>query len=295
MRGLSPAQIFARPTAEEAWLGPAQKSALAHLAGKMPFRLLLGPRASGRSTLLALLERDLGRRATVLHVAGSRHDRRSLLSSLVRSTGLTCSKLSKAEQRNLFAAFVEQRRSQGQRIVVAVDDVDRLSVENCQEIEQLAALRLGDISALEIALTAPADCGGPLAQELRNIVGPRSVHELARLGIDEVDAYVAWRLSAFGLNGIFTRTAVHLVTRFAGGRFRSIDVLCQMALLVMRQRGTRRIDVRTVSDAVDALAEQHVKARRARNAWRTSVDPAAERSRSFERAGAAPMRLRAVK
>ncbi len=59
---VSPARVFARPTADQIWLGPAQQTALSQLSRSIRLRLLVGPASSGKSTLLNHVAAQLGRR-----------------------------------------------------------------------------------------------------------------------------------------------------------------------------------------------------------------------------------------
>src|SRR5215831_16613597 len=49
---VSPARVFARPTADQIWLGPAQQAALSQLSKGTRIRALVGPPSSGKTTLL---------------------------------------------------------------------------------------------------------------------------------------------------------------------------------------------------------------------------------------------------
>ena len=57
---VSPARVFARPTADQIWLGPAQQAALSQLSGTTRVRSLVGPPSSGKSTLLNHVSARLG-------------------------------------------------------------------------------------------------------------------------------------------------------------------------------------------------------------------------------------------
>ena len=63
---LSPARVFARPTADPIWLGPAQRAALSQLSREARIRLLVGTPSSGKSTLLNHVARQLGSDSVVL-------------------------------------------------------------------------------------------------------------------------------------------------------------------------------------------------------------------------------------
>jgi len=64
-----------------------------------------------------------------------------VLSTLLAAAELSLWTLSEIEQRNLLTVFIEQRRMQGSRVVICVDNVSRFSVEAWDEIERLIEAR----------------------------------------------------------------------------------------------------------------------------------------------------------
>ena len=74
-RLVSPARVFARPTADEIWLGPSQQAALSQLSRPAPIRVIVGPPSSGKTTLAQALRdaapREL-RRAALSRPEGRR-------------------------------------------------------------------------------------------------------------------------------------------------------------------------------------------------------------------------------
>jgi hypothetical protein len=48
---VSPARVFARPTADQIWLGPSQRAALSQLSRPAQVRLIVGPGSCGKTTL----------------------------------------------------------------------------------------------------------------------------------------------------------------------------------------------------------------------------------------------------
>jgi hypothetical protein len=71
-----------------------------------------------------------------------------------------------------------------------------------------------------------------------------------------VIGYLDWRLRRFNLNDVITPEATRLVARCSGGCFASVDHICQMALLLLRNRSADHIDVLLVREAIRALRRQ---------------------------------------
>jgi type II secretory pathway predicted ATPase ExeA len=258
LAGISPARLFGRPTADSTWLGPAQQAALSHLSGAARDKALLGPRSSGRSTVLQYLGTHLDGHV-VLHLSGPKSDARSVLAALLLSAELAPWELAEVDQRNLLCVLIQQRCAQGRRVIVAVDDPDELSEGAWDELERLRSWRDTSGTALEIALCAPDDPEHPSARFAAGLE-PREIHSLGAPGEDEVAAYLDWRLGQAGLANPFTDPAVRLMARCTEGRFTGINVLAQMALLLARQREEARVDARIVHEASTALAKRRYRA-----------------------------------
>lgn len=253
----SPARIFARPTADAIWLGPAQRPARCHLLSGPTVRLMIGPRSSGKSTLLASAQADLGRSATVLAARGPLQDASRLLTALLQSAGLSPWELSTTELRNLLTVFLQERRTQRGRAVVMIDDAHAITDEAWEELERLRAWQIDDAPALELVLVGGRELiESNAAHWLAEDDGRAAVHELPAPSARAIGAYIDWRLTQFGLDGLITPIAAQVIARQSGSRFAAVDLICQMSLLMLRQQGLERVDARVVRQAMAALASR---------------------------------------
>jgi hypothetical protein len=252
---VSPAKVFARPTADQVWLGSAQQAALSRLLGPENARLLVGPPSSGKSTLLAYATAQLAADSVVLFCRGPQLGAEALLAALLLSAGLGCWELSGVEQRNLLTVFIQQRRSQRRRVILAIDDAHMLAPEAWEEIERLRVWRIDHKPAVQLLLAgarsllerlAPAPSSARLDQP--------AIHALEPVAQQDLASYIDWRLGRFDIGGVITPVATQLIARLSGGRFESTDVLCQMSLLLLRRHQLELIDARVVRQAVAALA-----------------------------------------
>ena len=250
---VSPARVFARPTADQIWLGPAQRAALSQLSRPTRARVLLGPPSSGKSSLLNHLTVRLGTAAVVLHCRGPKEDAAAVLATLLLSADLGPWELSEIEQRNLFTVFVQQRHSQHRRVVLVIDDAHTLKAGAWQEIERLLAFRIDKTPAIDVLLAGPPSLAGRLDSmglDRHEIC----VHQLDCPTPPELMGYVEWRLGQFAMNKLVTRVASQMIARLSGGRYAAVDVLCQMSLLLRRQLKLERVDARVARQAIATLA-----------------------------------------
>ena len=152
---VSPARVFARPTADQIWLGPAQNAALSQLSRTTRIRLLVGPPSSGKTTLLNHAANRLARDSVVLHCRGPKEDSAGVLASLLLNADLAPWELSEIEQRNLLTVFLQQRWSQRRRVVLVIDDAHGFKPGAWEEIERLLAFKLGHKPAVELLIAGP--------------------------------------------------------------------------------------------------------------------------------------------
>ena len=253
-RLVSPARVFARPTADEIWLGPAQQAALSQLSRPSAIRLVAGQSSSGKTTLLARLGSQLYPNAVVLACRGPKDDAAGVLASLLLSADLAPWDLSEIEQRNLLTVFVQQRRSQNRRVLLLIDDAHNLKSAACEEIERLLAFKIEKRPALEVILAGPASIAPQWNDARLRLDVELVVHELAPPLQEDLVAYLDWRLSRFEMQRLITPVAFQMIARLCGGRYAAADVLCQMSLLLLRQLSLNRVDARVVRQAVATLA-----------------------------------------
>jgi pSer/pThr/pTyr-binding forkhead associated (FHA) protein/type II secretory pathway predicted ATPase ExeA len=252
-RLVSPARVFARPTADQIWLGPAQQAALSQLSKPARARLLIGPPSSGKTAILNHSAAQPASDAVVLQCRGPKDNASQVLATLLLSAELGSWELSETDQRNLFTVFVQQRRSQGRRIVLVIDDAHLLKPGAREELQRLLAFKVEQRPAIEVLMAGPPSLGDDLT--LTPLIRPEDtlVHRLPTPTHAELVSYIQWRLDRFDIGDLFTPVAEHLIARLAGGRYTAIDVLCQMSLLLLRQLRLDRVDARVARQAVATL------------------------------------------
>lgn len=250
---ISPAHIFKRPTADSIWLGPAQQAALSHLSSPSACKLLLGPNSSGKSTVLDHFCTHQRGDCIVLKLRGPMPSAGSVLTELLETVQLQAAGLTLTDQRNLLDLFLKQRSSQKKKVVIAVDNVELFGDAAWYEIERLKRLTFEKSACVEIVACGESFVNSNRFDEDEFDGTETIVYELPVPQTKEVLEYLKWRLGQFDLPMLFTKTAVELVAKTTQGRFAAVDVVCQVALLLLQQSGRKRIDTRLVKDAVANL------------------------------------------
>lgn len=254
-RVVSPARVFARPTADEIWLGAAQRAALSQLSRPAHIRVIVGPASSGKTTLLQYLGAHLHRGAAVLRCRGPKADAAGVLASVLLSADLAPWDLSEIEQRNLLTVFLQQRHSQNRRVLLLIDDAHNFEWSALEELERLLGFKVDKKPALELVLAGPASVAMHWNEARGRLsVGDVLVHDLGAASQDDLIGYLRWRLGRFEMQSSVTPIALQMIARLSAGRYAFADVLCQMSLLLCRQLTLDRADARVVRQAVATLA-----------------------------------------
>jgi type II secretory pathway predicted ATPase ExeA len=251
---VSPARVFARPTADEIWLGPAQQAALSQLSRPAAIKVIVGPSSSGKTTLLNYFGSRLYSSSVVLTCRGPKDDAAGVLAALLLSADLAPWDLSEIEQRNLLTVFIQQRRSQNRRVVLLLDDAHTLKPAAVEEIERLSAFKVDRKPAIEIVVAGPTSIASHWNDVRQRLVREFLVHELTLPTPEALVGYLDWRLGRFEMQPFITPVALQMIARLCGGRYAAADVLSQMSLLLLRQLRLNRADARVVRQAVAALA-----------------------------------------
>jgi len=258
---VSPARVFARPTADQIWLGPGQQAALSQLSRSIRMRLLIGPASCGKSTLLNHFAAQLGGDNVVLHCRGPKDTALAVLSNLLLGADLAPWELSEVEQRNLFTVFVQQRRAQGKRVILVIDDAHTYEPAAWEEIERLMAFKLEKRGAIELLLAGPP----ALAQKVDTLRATLVAKEFDTCSLfvpsdQDLVSYIGWRLARFEMADLILPVAAQMIARLSGGRYAGVDVLCQISLLLLRQLGLDRVDADVARKATALLvARQSAK------------------------------------
>jgi len=257
LRDISPARIFARPTAEDLWLGPTRESVLSHLIVPAQTRVLLGPVSSGRTSILNHLAHRTADQAATLRATGPRNNPTGVLAAFLRSAGLDADGLAADEMRRLLSVYIHERLGKNRRVIVQLDDADGFDRLAWREVDFVLGLEHeGRHPELLMSLVHLDDQSSPAAAYVRQQEAP-SLSVISWLEPREVSSYLRWRLDRFDLAGINTPAATRLISKCTQGCFAAIDHIAQMTLLLLRNRSDNQINVNVVREATRMLQQQH--------------------------------------
>jgi type II secretory pathway predicted ATPase ExeA len=158
---------------------------------------------------------------------------------------------------------LRERRDGGEITALVIDEAQSLSVALLEEIRLLANIETPSAKLLPLVLAGQPELSArledPSIRQLKQRVTLRC--ELQPFELANTAAYIASRISTAGgdPSNIFTRDAVALIHEYSAGIPRTINVICDNALISGMAMGRRQIDRALI---VEVCRDLHLSARR---------------------------------
>jgi type II secretory pathway predicted ATPase ExeA len=250
------------PEAPFLWLGKPQQEALATLRAavlrNIDLLLFTGEAGIGKTVLTTALLDDLGRVGTIIARLEAPHPEppdffRSIADAYRFPTGFRLREAFLAH----FAAFLRDAHSKQKRVLLVIDDSQRLPRQLFREIEQLVTIskRLRDDrqNGLSLLLVGRPELNSTLRQadNVNLLRRPNIRCGLSPLTTEQVGEYVRCRLKAAGTERrVFTAGAVLQAWVASGGVPRQVNVVCGRALLEAARQGAPMVAAEIVKACV---------------------------------------------
>jgi general secretion pathway protein A len=199
--------------------------------------LLLGDAGTGKTTLLQSVLSDLDR-GTVecVLISNPTLSRAEFYQHLTAGFGLAPGAgASKTQFLFELRRHLEARQSAGQVSAIVLDEAQSVPYELLEEVRLLGNMETQTAKLLNVILAGQPELGARLNEaELRQLkqrIGLRC--ELTAFDLPETAAYIAGRLKIAGGEpaGIFTRDAILAIHDAASGVPRTVNVVCDNALM----------------------------------------------------------------
>lgn len=222
------------------------------LSSRKAVTLLIGEVGTGKTTLLrTVLESETCRTVRCLYVSNPTLTRAEFVETLARGFDLTAqASTSKAMLLAELQAKLEQRRAAGECLALVVDEAQAMSDELLEEIRLLSNLETNEEKLLPLVLTGQPELADRLRQpQLRQLRQRVSLQcEIGPFELNDSAAYIAHRIRVVGgvAGNLFTRDAVTLIHQRARGIPRTLNVLCDNALVGTFGRGAPRVTAEVV-------------------------------------------------
>lgn len=175
----------------------------------------------------------------------------ALLGEILLSMGAESSGRSAAKRVERIRGRISMAHTQGRRMVVLIDEAQRLDARALDEVRMLTNPAAG-VPGLPVVLLGQPELTGRVAAQPQ--VAQRVVvrYHLANMDADEVDAYVRHRTRVAGsTRRLVSKRASRAVHDETGGVPRLVNMLLANALFVAAARGESEIGEDTVRDLAD--------------------------------------------
>jgi len=250
-----PFQIVPNPN--YLYLSDNHRNALTYLeyglTENVGFILLSGEIGSGKTTLIQYILNLLGPDTEAAVIFNTNVSPDQILGLILNELELTPKK-NKAENLDLISQFLIAKYAKGKRVLLIIDEAQNLSVETLEEVRMLSNLQTEDEPLLQIMLAGQPELISKLqTPDLRQFAQRIAVnYHLTGLDREETGKYISYRLEkAGGRSDLFTPDALDMIYRMSNGIPRSINLLCQAALVYGFADEVRTID--------QAIIEQIIK------------------------------------
>jgi general secretion pathway protein A len=276
-----PFQITADP--KFLWLGEKHTEALATLKYGIledkGFLLLTGEIGTGKTALIRLLIKTIDVAAVVATVPDPGLEPIDFFNFLAEEFKMERRFASKGDFLIEFKQFLLKAYSTQQKVLLIIDEAQRLNPEMLEQIRLLSNIELDNRKLINIFFVGQTEFNHTLLDERSKAVRQRITvsYHIEPLTAAETPQYIQHRLKVAGARReIFTPDAVKRIHSFSGGYPRLINIICDHALLSGYASGAKTVDVDLIRECEGELRLPEMRAAKNSSAGTHSAEPSAE-------------------
>ncbi len=243
------------------YLGEAHREGLATLvyavnSGK-GFVMLTGEVGTGKTTLLHALLGQLDSSTNSAFIFNPRLDPLGFFRMLFEELGVGPPCDSKAEYLLALNQYLIGKLAANERVLLIIDEAQNLSAEMLEEVRLLSNLETPTAKLIQTVLVGQPELqtlvDQPELRQLRQRIALR--HHLRPFNESEVHEYVNERLlkSGYTGRGLFNKKATRELFRVTGGTPRTINNVCDAALLLGYARQDSVVGPATIREVAAGL------------------------------------------
>ena len=207
------------------------------LLSAKPLTMLIGEAGTGKTTLIrAALESERCRHVSCIYLNNPTLHTHDFIRMLALKFELgSHAEASKPVFLQRLEALLRERRARGEITALVIDEAQRLRIDLLEEIRLLGNIETPNEKLLPLVLAGQPELGArledPNLRQLKQRITLR--FELEPFTASDTAAYIARRISTAGgvPARVFTREAVVLIHDYASGIPRTINVICDNALV----------------------------------------------------------------
>src|SRR4030043_2257007 len=216
-----------------------------------------GDIGTGKTTICRSLLEKLDGNVKTAVIFNSFLTEGELLRAILQDLGFASIGRSKTERIDALNRFLLEQLSQGEHVLLIIDEAQNLSIPVLEQIRMLSNLETEKEKLLQIILLGQLELDQKLrSDELKQLNQRIAIrHHLLPLTRTEMESYIYQRLMIAGSQGsiTFSKSALNENYKFSKGTPRLINLLCDRALLGGFVEQTYHIDKEIIKKAKDSL------------------------------------------
>jgi len=220
------------------WLGEKHKEALAILTygilDNKGFLLLTGDVGTGKTTIINTLLNNLDDDIIAAHVSDPDLEHLDFFNFIANVFSIDKKFSTKGEFLNHLSKFLHDAYSKNKKVLLIIDEAQRLKPELLEEIRLLSNIERQDTKLLNIFFVGQEEFNKILIEPENRALRQRITinYYIEPLTENETKEYIKHRLNIAGSEkNIFSSSAIRAIFSFSRGFPRLINIICDLALL----------------------------------------------------------------
>jgi len=255
--GLSGKPFSIVPNPEFLFLSKNHENALTYLeyglSEKVGFILLTGEIGTGKTTLVRYMLRQMESQMDIAVIFNTNFSSDQLFRLILKEFDLGGDVAGKEESLDRIYSFLIDRYARGRHVLLVIDEAQNLSAGALEDIRMLSNLQTDDRMLLQIMLVGQPELKLRLQRpDLRQLAQRIAVnYHLTPLDEKQTRRYIAHRIeSVGGRSGLFSEEAVRIIHEHSGGIPRTVNLLCDSAMVYAYSDDRGGIDAEVVEAVV---------------------------------------------
>jgi general secretion pathway protein A len=241
---------------------PMHREALASMiygiTERRGFVVITGEVGTGKTTLIHTLFNRFEENVKAAFIFHTSITFVELLKNILDELSIPIDDPSKMGMHRTLNAYLVKKLAQDEIIAVIIDEAQNLSREVMEDLRMLSNLETNKSKLLQIVLVGQPELERQLQSEdlrqLRQRIWLKC--RIQPLTEQESREYIGHRLSLVGSSAkIFTTEALSMISQYAGGVPRTINVICENALLVGYAKSQRKIDGHIINEVLQDMED----------------------------------------
>jgi general secretion pathway protein A len=253
-----PFQIVPNP--DYLYLSPGHKNALTFLeyglAESTGFVLLTGEIGAGKTTLIRYLLNQIESDMEIAVVFNTNVNSEQLLNLILQEFELEAHEDNKAKNLEILNALLIGQYAERRRVLLIIDEAQNLTNDALEEVRMLSNVQSDDQVLMQIMLVGQPELRARLKTPALVQFSQRVAvnYHLQALSREETTAFILFRLKKAGSTSqIFTTNAIEMIYRASTGIPRTINLICDSALVYGFADELLAIDTPVIETVINEL------------------------------------------